>query len=407
MNEKRKFFSLLTCFAFLLGVLAVTLGVVANINSSTLARYIKREKDEVKAYYTALYFDGTGDGTGIALENNVGYASFDLMNYIDEDVTKRDIVYEIKTVNEFYNSKGELVSDPATADTLNVRDVWKQPVLVGSDTYKYNIEIVSDNGETVKDELGNTVSDQYMFSYEERGTSAVGKKHKVTIKVERKESYLVGSTPKNIEDISGEEKISIVVQLLKPYRTVYVIDMVVSDRLIIFSNLTKEVYNTTFNSILVQSADIFSHTKDGNIRKPIDSSAYKNDPFTSYAFKVTFNWQNLILDENILYYLHNNVGGITSPIDCKSDITLGDADYLDISKPYIVSFHQDTNTGTLTVYVPEGSSFNLDFLATSATYNVKVKVEIYIRDGYKQYGSQFLGYSDLDSNEFMTILEKN
>lgn len=407
MKEKRRFFSLLTCLFLLLSILAITLGVVANFNSSTVARYIKREKDEVKAYYTALYFKGTGNGTGIALENNVGYASFDLMNYIDENVTKRDIVYEIKTVNEFYNSRGEIVSDPATADTLNVRDVWKQPVLVGSDTYKYNIEIVSDNGESVEDDEGNKISGQYMFSYEERESSAVGKKHNVTIKVERKKTYMVGTTPKDIDEISGEEKISVVVQLLKPYRTVYVIDMVVSDRLIIFSNLNKEAYNTSFKSILVQSADIYSHTKDGNIRKPMISSVFKDDPFTSYAFKVTLKWTNLIMDENILFYLHNNVNGITGSINGTSDIILNEADYLDISKPYIVSLNQDTNTGTITMYVPEGSSFNLDFFTTNTTYKVEAKVEIYIRDGYKLYGSQFLGYSDLDSKDFMTILEKN
>ena len=67
----------------------------------TSARYIKRSKDEIIAHYTSLYLDSTGENRVVTLENNVGYIDFKLMNYIDDNVTQRDIVYTINTPSVF------------------------------------------------------------------------------------------------------------------------------------------------------------------------------------------------------------------------------------------------------------------------------------------------------------------
>ena len=48
----------------------------------TFSRYIKRTQDEIKAHYTALYFDSTGEGKTIAVEGGVGYVDFDLRKLI-------------------------------------------------------------------------------------------------------------------------------------------------------------------------------------------------------------------------------------------------------------------------------------------------------------------------------------
>ena len=68
---------------------------------TTISRYIKREQDEIKAYYTSLYFASDGEGKSLAVESNVGYVEFSLMNYIGEDVTQRDIEFleKISTID--------------------------------------------------------------------------------------------------------------------------------------------------------------------------------------------------------------------------------------------------------------------------------------------------------------------
>jgi hypothetical protein len=75
----------------------------------TFSRYIKRTQDEIKAHYTALYFASTGEGKTIAVEDGVGYIDFDLRNYINENVTQRDIVYTITKPTEFYDNNGNLI----------------------------------------------------------------------------------------------------------------------------------------------------------------------------------------------------------------------------------------------------------------------------------------------------------
>ena len=92
MKERRRFFVL----AGILLVMIMVFTSIVLVSDYTKTRLIQRKQDEVKAYYTALYFDATGEGSAIALDNSVGYFTFDLMNYIGEDVTERDIVYEIK-----------------------------------------------------------------------------------------------------------------------------------------------------------------------------------------------------------------------------------------------------------------------------------------------------------------------
>ena len=105
MREKKRFL-VLAGILFTISLLYVALTIAGNY---TKTRLIQRKEDEVKAYYTALYFEGTGEGSAIALDNSIGYVTFNLMNYIDEDVTERDIVYEIATRDNFYTDTGEKI----------------------------------------------------------------------------------------------------------------------------------------------------------------------------------------------------------------------------------------------------------------------------------------------------------
>lgn len=368
MSVKKKFISLCSLLLVLIAILAIMFEIASHSTNSTSTRYIQREKDEVKAYYSSLYFDGTGEKQGITIENNIGYVSFDLRNYIGEDVTKRDIEYQIETVSQFYDYSGEVLTNPDGTQDLYVLDLWDEPKKIENDTCKYNVSVDTNSGEKTSE--GN-----YLFKYEERGASAVGKTHKVTLKLERKDIF---------SDITHVEKISIVVQIIKPYKTIYIINMYVTNRLILFSDMDINVLETSFKSLQIQTADRFLYTKN-TISKQ-----------TSKAFKVTLTWNGLILNENMLKNIHNNVFDLLGTTDATN---------LNISKPYIVQLNQDTDFGELVIYIPPSANFSLNFLPTSNEFKVIAKVEIYCDDQYEYYTQTTFGGYELDESGEMLVMK--
>ena len=408
MKERRRFFTLAAICVLLLTIL-VSIVVVGD---KTKTRLIQRKEDEVKAYYTALYFSGTGEGSAIALDNNTGYVTFNLMNFIGEDVTERDIIYEIATPTTFYTNKNVAIPDgqedgsfmdqddviEGTTDDIHVRDVWGQPKKVGRETYKYGFEVVANNGEPTTEVItGESASaPNFLFSYEKlEGSSsahAVGKTHNVTLKITREEGY---------DKLVGTESISVVVQLLKPYKEVYIINMTISERLIVFSNNVVTEFENTIEELSIQTADIYSHiyvkdeensTQDNPVYKSIDRTfstpkigengeqekigdelQYITKTATSKPLQVTLTWDNLIFNEVLTSYFPTGV--------VVTDLTTLSSD-----------------SGSVTLLIPQGSDFKLQFYATDATYQVSAKVEIYDSDvdGYVIYDKFFGGYTDTE-----------
>lgn len=366
MKEKRKFFMLAT----ILIVMITSCFILTVINSYTKTRLIQRKEDEVKAYYTALYFDGTGEGSAIALDNNIGYVTFDLMNFIDEDVTERDIVYEIATQDDFYTDKAEQIpsnnneeGDLEKYPKIHVLDVWGQPKEVGRDSWKYSFEIFSNNGEIYEGDpiVGSKESvTDYMFKYEKlnNGTSstAVGKTHNITLKILRDNT---------LAPFVGTENISVVVQLLKPYKEVYLINMTISERLIVFSNNKIVEMEHDVEELHIQTADIYSHTDEGE-------RVYGTKYFSSNALQVTLTWSNLIFNEILASTL-------------PKDVLITDFSTL------------SSDSGTITLLIPQGSDFKLQFYATNAKFNVTAKVEIWDKNistpAYVLYNQDFGGYT--------------
>ena len=362
---------------------------------STLTRYIKREQDEIKAYYTSLYFDTNGQGKTIALENSVGFVDFSLSNYIGEDVTQRDIEYEIKRPEKFYDADGNEIAeeDLADAEKLYVLDVWGEPQEVAKSTYLYTVEVTKNTGDKVSDT-------KYLFEYEKLGTSAVGKTHHVNLKVSRDSG-----------EVAAEEPISIVVQLTKPYAEVKIINMTVSNRLITFSTSKVNRFGLDFDQLHIQTADLFAYSKLGDKRfsqaYTVDGTDYK-DEFTSKAFKITVTWTGYILDEVELEKINN--GTVGKPDVTPDGTTINEDEYyLDITKSVYVYIDADHSSGTLIMFVPQCSDFNLDFLPTSDEGNVDVKVEIYVindvddKAGYQLYDSKFYGYEFDDDYKYRVI----
>ena len=348
---------------FLLASFVVlTVLLLGQLIGPSLAKYIKTEKDKVVAYYTALYLDSDGEGKTVSLENNQGFLNFQLMNFEDDNVTKRDITYEIYTPQIFYNENGEQLnpSDYINKETpvdLYIKDVWGTPKLVGKDTYKYAQDVIATNAEKI-----NGLD---AFIYEALGSSAVGKTHNITIELNRY-PYINGV---KLNGIESEEKVSIVVHLIQPYEEVFIINVTTSDKLIVFSNSSVELFETPFERVFVQTANIFSYYKGTeNLREYTDKNDNtKKYKMTSRAFKVSFYWENLMINETDLDRLHIGLGNNPDP--------------LDITKPYIISV--DTVNNVLVMYVPEGSNFHLDFLIedSSKACAVKTLVEAYVYEG--------------------------
>ncbi len=408
MKERRRFFTLAAICTLLFAVFIC----IVVVGDKTKTRLIQRKEDEVKAYYTALYFRGNGHGSAIALDNNVGYVTFNLMNFIGEDVTERDIVYEIATPTTFYTNKNVAIPEDqedgsfmdqddvieGTTNDIHVRDVWGQPKKVGRETYKYGFNVIDNSGETSAEYIQgeDTNAPNFLFSYEKLEGSgsahAVGKTHNVTLEVTREEGY---------DKIVGTESISVVVQLLKPYKEVYIINMTISERLIVFSNNVITEFENDVEELNIQTADIYSHiyvkdeensTQDNPVYESVDRTfttpkigengeqekidgvlQYITKTVSSNPLKVTLTWDNLIFNEVLASYFPEGV--------IVTDFTTLSSD-----------------SGSITILIPQGSDFKLQFYATDAAYQVSAKVEIYDTtvSNYVIYDKFFGGYTDTE-----------
>ncbi|MCM1260706.1 MAG: hypothetical protein NC182_06210 [Prevotella sp.] len=353
MEQKRKFYALMTMLIILgIGLLFVL------VLEKTSTRYIQRQKDEIRGYYTSLYFDSQVSGSGVVLENNEGWIDLTLMNYKDNHVTKRDITYTIPTIDTFYNQQGKPMEIVDGTQDLYVLDVWKKPQMVGIDTYKYDIQVLSSDATIDED------TDEYVFRYEKRDESSdegIGKKHHITVQLKRKQD-----APK----MTNTEHVSIVIQLQKPYKEVYIIDLTISNQLIVFSKTTNQILGVDFNMVHIQTANIFSHLQEETTLNSVPRLNENNHPFSSKAFLVQLSWQGMLLDENSLTPLHN---GAKRPIEQHTDQLYG----LDITDSYVLHIQQSDSGGTLSLYVPQASDFNLRYLAVSDTYQLQATIYIY------------------------------
>lgn len=389
---KKRIFALGSMFLLLTVIYLFSTGLL-----TTISRYIRREQDEIKAYYTSLYFNSDGEGKSIAIENKVGYVEFNLMNYIGEDVTQRDIEYKIVRPSTFYDIDGNEIAtaDLAGADKLYVLDVWGKPQEVAKSTYLYTVNILSNTGES-------SGSGNYQFTYEKLGTSAVGKTHHINLELTR-----AGN------DLETDEDISIVVQLIKPYREVFIINMNASSRIITFSKAKTNKFDIDFDELHIQSADLYGYFKNGNVRKSVEYASGANkyqDTFTSKAIKLTIDWTGFILDEMLLEDLHNGTNG-SPDIGTGGSNVNSDSTYEDITKPTIASIKATGTTGQLIIFIPQSSDFSLFFLRKADTGTVKVKIEIYVLNdqtdtyGYALYNARYRGYT-YDSNSQYTVIDK-
>lgn len=371
----------------------------------TLSRYIVQEKDEIKGYYSELYISSKSNEQVIALENNAGYIEFELRNYIEENVTQHEIEYTVSKPSTFYNSSGAAIADVATylsnqSNKLYVLDSKGNPQEVERSTYYYDVEIVNSTGIYVSDGI-------YSFSHERLGTKIKAQSHSVTCQVTRTD----GKPPLS-------DTISIVVQLTKPYKEILIIKANIANKLISFSLKEEKIYDSSFEKINIQTADIFSNNKDGsssNKSANIYSDTYYQ--YTPYAFKLTIKWSGYIFDETNLEGIHigtstavgsnrENDGADSNGVNKEDGNTPNATDeiYLDILKSTISKINSTYSEkkgqqGELVIYIPQGSEISLNFLKVASSGTIDVKIETYVT--YVLHGSPVTSRYELyDRNIF-------
>lgn len=391
----------------LLSTLIICLVVV--VVDETISRYIKQERDEIYATYTSLYFESDLKNGTVVLENNEAYLSFKLKNYIGEDITKRDITYEIKSPNYVTKQGDEIVVDQFGNMTVNsneytgeqyVKDVWGAPQLVGNDSHKYDVDIIDNDGVKVSDTL-------YKFPYQ-TSTEGQASSHTITVKIQR----IASST------FTKDEDISVVVQLNEPYHEVLIINVKIMNHLISYSHTTSKVFETTFDAIKLQTVNVFSHVYDeakkyyvDRIRTVEESGKKYAYVYTANPFIIEFDFKGLYLERLNLQDLHINLKNLN---------TSGNYDH--ITESYLKELINDPNGGKYVGYAPQASDFSIEFLKVSNDYAINVMIYIYLEKyevdasgnitnlveaKYYPYTSVYGGYSEFDDGNLSSIIIGN
>ena len=400
MKIDRKFRLLFTL------LLVLCLLLVVHVFDTTLSRYIKQERDEIYATYTSLYFESDIKNGSVVLENNTAYFNFKLRNFVGEDITKRAVDYTIKNPSYVTETKETINVDEFGNMTVNgnpytgnqyVLDVWGEPQLVGSDSHNYDIQILDNDGMKIS-------SNQYRFPYEV-GTEGQAANHTVTVKITR-------IAP---DELSANENISIVVQLNSPYEEVYIINIKIMNHLISYSLTTKDTYETTFDVIGIQTANIFSHEYKKSLGTyiPREITIIENEvvdevnkeveyiyAFTSKPFMIDYKFSGFLLERLNLNDLHMDI----------FDLIKGE-DRENIINNYLGELNNDSTNGNVVIYVPQSSNFYIELFKTSDTYSISSMVYVYLEkysvdnngnkltkvsEGYYPYTTTFGGYEELN-----------
>lgn len=373
----------------LLSVLCLLL--VVYVLDTTVSRYIKQERDEIYATYTSLMFESNVQNGAAVLENDVAYFNFKLMNFIDEDITKREIEYKVVEPSYIDSDKKDLKVDEKgkltyleggatyTGEKLYVKDVWGEPVEIGKNTNMYKIEMISNDGEI-------NANSNYVFPYE-LGTEGQADTHSLTVKLTRKVH----------SNVKVNEQISIVVQLIQPYSEVYIINLKIVEKLITYNVQKIEKFGADFLALSLQTANIFSYSGSTKNEFTINGTNYTISP---KGFEVIVEFDNIYFNKIKLNSSHAIPGGESSNID--------------ISKTYLKSLDNDISDGkgSVKLYIPQSADFTLEFLPlalpSGETYKFQITFNVLLVDGkgnevYKKYTLSLGGYEEFDNTGYIDI----
>ena len=295
--------------------------------------------DEVRGYYTSLFYNHDGEGNAIALEplysgeTIVGYNgtfSIHFSNFNEEGITQRDITYKIYT-KEIEEDNGNYF----------VEGVWGRHISVKKDTNKYDINILNE-GSTKE-----TADEKELISYATNNPDGnpTGATNLHIIELTRKPEYSVWDPSVQYEEVT------IIIELINPYREIIVFNVRTSPRLIVYNVVELKKFNRTVNRLFIQTANTWDRITSGE-------KSYAPD-----AFRVVFHWINQSFDNTfntIIKHTNNN-----RPVDPAK-----------INTPCLITPQEITYQKTLQMYIPAGSEFYIDFYPTGGEFKLYAYAEL-------------------------------
>lgn len=347
--------------ALLLAIISVVIILQFSV-IPTVTRYRQTANDRVRAEYTALFFDHDGYGKVVALEEKYdgstfqgyyGSFSINLMNYIGEDITERDISYKI-------------YSKQILGDSTNgyyVEGIWGKKHNITNETLNYQVNILG----SASDGSG---SSQVLESYITKDLPKSGSTNSHIIEILRKpDTNGDGNNDYWPEDVEYEE-VTIVIDINDPYNDSIVFNIYVSPRLIVYSVNKISKFQTDCYRLHIQTASSF---------KKIGQTGYLPD-----AFRVALNWEGVYFDNTFNEVLKHSSNGTPNPTD--------------ISTPCLLIPNLITTEHTLQMYIPAGSEFYIDFYPTSGTITFLALAELKSNNTKK-----YAAYDEYDHTTIKTV----
>ena len=331
----------------------------------TVTRYRQTEQDKVRAEYTALFFDNDGEGKVVALEELYegntfngyrGTFSLNLRNFINEDITQRDIEYRIGTKNIQYNA----------TDGYYVQGLWGKKYPIKDATVNYDFNIIGEGSYLTEnpyhehtfgtdgkctdptcDEVkvpGRTYAKVHSLSTK----LTTGTENSHIIEVTRKSSAGVWDSNKDYEEIT------IVIDIIQPYKDSIVFHITVSPKLIVYSISTVTKMGVDVKRLHIQTASSFKEIiYDGNT---------PSDGYAPDAFRVALHWEGANFDNSFNKVLIHSESGTPDPKF--------------ISRPCLITPSLITTQHTLQMYIPAGADFYIDFYPTSENVQIYALAEL-------------------------------
>lgn len=365
--------TLITKLTVLISLLTVVI-LLQFLILPTVSRLRDVHLDEVRGYYTALHLSHDGEGKVVALEEQYvgdtpngykGSFSFTINNFDNDGITQRDISYKIYTKEIQKDSNGDYY----------VTGVWGRKIDIKPATVNYTVNIVGE-GSTQE-----TATEHNLESYAtiDPDSDPVGTSASHMIEIHRKPD-----APEWDENNEVEE-ITIVIELISPYHEIFVANILVSPRLIVYSISKVDKFHTTAYRLHIQTASSFKKITSGD-------NSYLPD-----AFRVILNWDGLYFDNTFNEILKHTGSGQPDPTK--------------ISTPTLIIPNLITTQKTLQMYIPAGADFYIDFYSNgSGTPQIYTYAELKNSDSKKYSAYTKYDYNvnrTFDVNVLIGETEKN
>ena len=322
-------------------ILIIATILVVCFGASSLSKYILSHTDSIQGVYVDFRLTYEGDtSTAILYEkDDIKYAyegnlPLSIINKKDGEVSKRDLKYTITTPTKEELQKGYVV------------DAWGTEYPIEQTSEYYDVIILDENGNLPSAEK---LAEMTSFNGEEE------KSVPLYLLIDRLKVSKLGNTSELID----HEVVSIILQTTIPYKTVQIINIKVSNSLIIIDPKVSKYFGFDELEIDINTSRNYDY-EDHYV-------TFSSNMPTKLVFEITNS--TMFDEERFLYYLENNY-----------------KKYEDGEDDYSKTGYKIQTSGTtmyLTLFVPAGSSLRVFlYINSDSTVNVTGYFSV---DGISEY----------------------